>query len=110
MSDFLRRRTAPTIIILLLSVSYQAAALEVVTPMMINTTSGQNATMAAPRWKGYMDPEQPERFWVMHSGWSSSATIGRAATRTRFAAAATASTPRSTWWEAVSRSPTKAAA
>ena len=51
-----------------------AAVVGVKTPDTVATTSGQNATLAIPRWKGYMDHNQPERFWLSYSNASTSAS------------------------------------
>jgi len=59
---------------LLASPAVRADVIGVDPPVLVNTTSGDNATMAIPRWKGYLDPADPSRFWVMHAGFSSGAT------------------------------------
>ncbi|RKZ14176.1 hypothetical protein DRQ50_09420, partial [bacterium] len=39
----------------------------------ISTTSAQNPTLGIPRWKGWIDPANPDRMWASFAGNSSSA-------------------------------------
>ncbi|HOX25869.1 MAG TPA: FlgD immunoglobulin-like domain containing protein [Candidatus Krumholzibacteria bacterium] len=60
--------------LLALALAANASIVGVEPPVMVNSTGGESATMAIPRWKGYLDPTHPERFWIVHSSFSSSAT------------------------------------
>jgi len=48
-----------------------ATVIGVQPPQIVASTDGQSATLAIPRWKGYMDPAQPTHFWLTYSNASS---------------------------------------
>jgi hypothetical protein len=44
-----------------------AAGVTVGVPTVVTQTSSDSATLGIPRWKGYMDPAQPSRFWISYA-------------------------------------------
>ena len=64
----------PALAICVLVGSAPADVIGVSTPIMVDTTTGEAATIASPRWKGYIDATNPDRMWIMHGDGSSWAT------------------------------------
>ena len=57
----------------LLLMASPADASTVEPSQQINTSSAQNPTLGIPRWKGWIDPANPNRMWASFAGHSSSA-------------------------------------
>ncbi len=45
-------------------IPHPAPAMTPATPMVVGTTNAQSATLGIPRWKGWIDPADPDRIWV----------------------------------------------